>query len=187
MKTGRVYRQFKATNGENVTLRALKWEDLDNCVVFVNDLVSEKKTEPNLGVMVDTKQTREEEAEWLANQLIGIESGKIVSVVADTSGRIVGNSSVTRGPYQDTSRHGGLGIAVSRKFRDVGIGVEMMRTLVKESRRAGLKTLELEVFANNPRAIHVYEKTGFKQTGRIPKKMFRKGKFIDSIVMTREL
>ena len=186
MKTGRVYRQFKGTNGENVTLRALKWEDLDHCVVFVNDLVGEKKTEPKLGVMVDTKQTREEEAEWLASQLIGIESGKIVSVVADVRGRIVGNSSVTRGSYRDTERHGGLGIAVSKKFRDFGIGVEMMRTLVKESRRAGLKTLELEVFANNPRAIHVYEKTGFKQAGRIPKKMFRNGKFIDSIVMTRE-
>ena len=170
-----------------MTLRALRWEDLDNCVFFVNDLVGEKKTEPNLGVMVDKKQTREDEAEWLANQLIGIESGKIVSVVADVGGRIVGNSSVTRGAYQDTRRHGGLGIAVSRKFRDIGIGVEMMRTLVTESRRAGLKTLELEVFANNPRAIHVYEKTGFRQSGRIPKKMFRNGKFIDSVVMTREL
>jgi RimJ/RimL family protein N-acetyltransferase len=65
--------------------------------------------------------------------------------------------------------------------------VEMMRTLVAESRRAGLKTIQLEVFANNPRAIHVYEKTGFKETGRIPKKMLRNGKFIDSIVMAREL
>ena len=187
MISGRVYRRFKATNGENVTLRALKWEDLEKCVLFVNDLVGEKKTEPNLGVMVDTKQTREEEAEWLANQLIGIESRKIISVVADVGGRIVGNSSVTRGSYQDTRFHGGLGVAVSRKFRDLGIGVEMMRTLVKESRRAGLESLELEVFANNPRAIHVYDKTGFKQTGRIPKKMLRSGKFIDSIIMTREL
>jgi ribosomal protein S18 acetylase RimI-like enzyme len=165
----------------------LKWEDLDNCVVFVNDLVGEKKTEPNLGVMVDTKQTREGESEWLANQLIGIEKGSIVSVAAEAGGRIVGNSSVTRGSYQDTQRHGNLGIAVSRKSRDMGIGVEMMRTLVKESRKAGLKTIQLEVFANNPRAIHVYEKTGFKQTGRIPKKMLRNGKFIDSIVMTKEL
>lgn len=187
MKTGRIYKRFKATNGENVTLRALKWEDLDNCVVFVNDLVGEKKTEPNLGVMVDTKQTREEEAEWLANQLMGIEKGSIVSVVADVGGQIVGNSSVTRGSYRDTQRHGGLGIAVSKKSRDFGIGVEMMHALVKESRRAGLKTIQLEVFANNLRAIHVYEKIGFKQTGRIPKKMLRNGKFIDSIIMTAEL
>ena len=187
MKTGKIYRRFKATNGEAVTLRTLRWEDLDSCVVFVNDLVVEKRTEPNLGVMVDTKQTREEEAEWLTSQLTGIEKENIISVVADVRGRVVGNSSVTRGSYRDTRCHGYLGIAISRKSRDMGIGREMMRTLVKESRRAGLKTIQLEVFANNPRAIHVYEKTGFRQSGRVPKKMLRSGKFIDSIIMTREL
>jgi ribosomal-protein-alanine N-acetyltransferase len=102
-------------------------------------------------------------------------------------GRLTGNSSVTRGSYEDTKRHGYLGIAISKKHRDRGIGLEMMRTLVKESRNAGLKSIELEVFANNPRAIRVYERTGFKEAGRISKKMFRNGKFIDSIVMAREL
>jgi ribosomal protein S18 acetylase RimI-like enzyme len=94
---------------------------------------------------------------------------------------------VTRGSYEDTKHHGYLGIAISRKHRDQGLGLEMMRTLVKESRKAGLKTIQLEVFANNQRAIHVYEKTGFKEAGRIAKKMLRNGKFIDSIVMAREL
>ncbi len=167
-------------------LRALKWEDLDNCVAFINDLVGERDTEPNLGIIADTKQTREKEAEWLANQLTGIEKGNIVSVAAEVRGRLVGNGSVTRGSYEDTQHHGYLGIAILKKHRDLGIGLEMMRTLVRESWRAGLKTIQLEVFANNPRAVHVYEKTGFRQSGRIPKKMLRRGKFIDSIVMTRE-
>jgi RimJ/RimL family protein N-acetyltransferase len=187
MRTGKIYKHFKASNRQNVTLRALKWEDLDDCVAFINDLVSEKNTEPNLGIIADRKQTREEEAEWLANQITGIERGTIVSVVAEVGERLAGNSSVTRGSYEDTRRHGYLGIAISRKHRDRGIGLEMMRTLVKESRKAGLKTIQLEVFANNPRAIHVYERTGFKEAGRIPKKMLRNGKFINSIVMTREL
>ena len=170
-----------------MTLRALKWEDLDDCVAFINDLVGEKNSEPNLGIVADRKQTREEEAKWLADQITGIERGNIVSVVAEVEGKLVGNSSVTKGSYQDTKRHGYLGTAISKKHRDRGIGLEMMRTLVKESRKAGLKTIELEVFANNPRAIHVYERTGFKEAGRIPKKMMRKGKFIDSIVMATEL
>jgi RimJ/RimL family protein N-acetyltransferase len=158
-----------------VTLRALKWEDLDDCVAFINDLVGEKNSEPNLGIVADRKQTREEEAEWLANQITGIERGNIVSVVAEVEGKLVGNSSVTRGSYEDTKRHGYLGIAISKKHRDRGIGLEMMRTLVKESRKAGLKTVELEVFANNPQAIHVYERTGFKEAGRIPEEDAEKG------------
>jgi RimJ/RimL family protein N-acetyltransferase len=165
----------------------LKWEDLDDCVTFINDLVGEKDSEPNLGIVADRKQTREEEAKWLANQITGIEGGSIISVVAEAGGRLAGNSSVTRGSYKDTKRHGYLGIAISKKHRDRGIGLEMMRSLIKESRKAGLKTIELEVFANNPRAIHVYERIGFKEAGRIPKKMLRSGKFIDSIVMARQL
>jgi RimJ/RimL family protein N-acetyltransferase len=186
MRTGRIYRRFKKSGG-NVILRALKWEDLDDCVAFINGLVGEKDMEPNLGIIADRKQTREEEAEWLANQLTGIERGSIISVVAEVGGKFAGNSSVTRGSYDDTKRHGYLGIAISKRHRDRGIGVEMMRTLVKESRKAGLRTIQLEVFANNPRAIHVYEKTGFKEAGRIPKKMFRNGKFIDSVFMARQL
>jgi ribosomal protein S18 acetylase RimI-like enzyme len=73
------------------------------------------------------------------------------------------------------------------EYRDQGIGLQMMKTLVDESRKAGLKTIELEVFASNPRAIHVYEAAGFKQVGRIPKKIFRKGRFTDIIVMAIEL
>ncbi len=187
MRTGIIYQRFKTSKGESVTLRALKWEDLDDCVVFINDLVSERNSEPTLGIIADRKQTRETEAEWLANQITGIERGSIISVVAEVAGRLAGNSSVTRGPYEDTKHHGYLGIAISKKYRDRGIGLEMMRTLVKESRKAGLKTIQLEVFANNPRAIHVYERTGFRETGRIPKKMQRNGKLIDSVVMAREL
>jgi RimJ/RimL family protein N-acetyltransferase len=187
MRTGRIYTRFKASTGKNVILRALRWEDLDDCVAFINDLVGERHSEPNLGIMADRKQTRESEAEWLANQITGIEGGNIVSVVAEVGGRLVGNSSVTRGSYDDTRHHGYLGIAILRKHRNVGIGLEMMRTMIKESRKAGMKTIQLEVFANNPRAIRVYERTGFKEAGRIPKKMQRNGKFIDSVVMAREL
>ena len=187
MRTGRIYRRFKTSRGESVTLRTLKWEDLDDCVAFINDLVGEKDTEPFLGIVADRKQTREEEAEWLANQLTRMERGSLVSVVAEVRGRLEANGDVTSGSYEDTKHHGYLGIAISRKYRDRGIGLEMMRTLIKESRKAGLKTIELEVFENNPRAIHVYERTGFREAGRIPKKMLRKGKFIDSLVMAREL
>jgi len=58
---------------------------------------------------------------------------------------------------------------------------------MRESRRAGLKTLQLEVLANNARAIHVCEKTGFKQVGRIPKKIHRESRFFDIILMSAEL
>jgi len=80
-----------------------------------------------------------------------------------------------------------VGISVSKNHRGLGIGYEMMRTLMRESRRAGLKSLQREVFANNARAIHVYEKAGFRLVGKIPKKIHRDSRFFDIILMSAEL
>jgi RimJ/RimL family protein N-acetyltransferase len=59
--------------------------------------------------------------------------------------------------------------------------------LVGEAKKKGLKVLTLSAFASNKRAIHVYEKIGFAQTGLIPKKHFKEGKYIDEVIMTRVL
>ncbi len=187
MKAGRVYKRFKAKNGKMVTLRALKWEDLDDLVVFINKLVGERNVDPDLGIVADKKQTLGQEAEWLSRQLTGIETGTVIRVAAEIDGKVVANSEVTRGAYSDTFHHGYLGIAALREYRGIGIGLEMTRTMVRESRKAGLKTVQLEVFENNARAIHVYEKAGFKREGRFPKKIHRGGRFFDSVLMTIEL
>jgi RimJ/RimL family protein N-acetyltransferase len=62
-----------------------------------------------------------------------------------------------------------------------------MRTLVEQAQEMGLKVLTLSAFATNKRAIRVYEKVGFLQTGTIPKKHFKQGKYVDEIIMTRLL
>ena len=104
MKAGRVYRTFTTKDGRKVTLRVLRWEDLDGLVKFMNSLVEERSVESDLDIVGDRKQTREEEAEYLARQLIGIETGRVISVVAEVGGRVVGNSDATRGGYGDTWR-----------------------------------------------------------------------------------
>ncbi len=187
MKTGRVYRTFKAKNGKKVALRSLRWDDLDDCVRFINNLVEERSTVSDLGIIADRKQTRDEESEWLAHTLMEVEGGGVISVCAEVDGRIVANGEVTRGRYADTREHGVLGISVLRSHRGVGIGSIMMKTLMRESLRAGLKSLQLEVFANNAQAIHVYEKSGFEQVGRIPRKIHRGSRFFDIVLMAAQL
>ena len=63
----------------------------------------------------------------------------------------------------------------------------MMKTLLEQAQKMGLKVLTLTAFATNKRAIHVYEKVGFVQTGAIPKKHFKEGKYIDEIILTKLL
>jgi ribosomal protein S18 acetylase RimI-like enzyme len=187
LKSGQVFRQFKTENDQQVTLRSIRWEDLPDCVEYANRLVDEREEDPNFGILLDTRQTLESEAEWLASRLASMEKGDLVSVVAEVGGKLVANSEVARSRFRDELHHGKLGISVHHDYRNLGVGSEMMKTLVEESRKAGLKTIELEVFASNSRAIHVYESAGFRQVGRIPKKIYRKGNFIDGIIMWIEL
>ena len=63
----------------------------------------------------------------------------------------------------------------------------MMRVLIEQAEKMGMKVLTLTAFASNKRAIHVYEKVGFVQTGLIPKKHLKEGKYIDEVIMTKLL
>lgn len=82
---------------------------------------------------------------------------------------------------------GGLGIAIRNGYRDIGIGTKMLETLILHAEKMGLKILTLTVFSTNKRAKYVYEKIGFKETGRIPNELYKNEKYIDHIIMVKEL
>ena len=178
MKAGQVFRRFTIKDGRRVILRAPRWEDLDDLLDFINSLVDE-----GVDIDRDKKVSREDEANWLGRRLADIENDRIIGIVAEVNGRVAANSEVARkGGIMD--HVGELGISVKAGFRDLGIGTEMMKALIAESRRMGLKVLVLDVFASNSRARHLYKKVGFEETGRIPRGICRKGEYIDLIRMT---
>jgi len=160
MKTGKIIRRFTAKDGREVILRTPRWEDLDDLTEFINSLVEE-----GADIDKDQKVTKEQEAEWLRRRLADLENDKVFCLVAEIDGKVVANSEITkRGGY-------------SRHVSEVGIAI----------RKGYLKILTLSVFSTNARAIHVYRKVGFKETGRIPKNIYKDGKYIDKIIMTREI
>jgi RimJ/RimL family protein N-acetyltransferase len=167
----------------------VRWEDLDGLLLFINSLVREKRenSKSTLYAGFDTLVTRKEEADWLAKTLASIEKGETISVVAEINGKIIANGEVARGRYRDTHRHGHLGLTMIREYRGQGIGHWMIETLVRESRIAGIRTLDAEFLAENEAARRAYEKAGFKQAGIIPRKVFRGGKYFDGLIMAREL
>jgi RimJ/RimL family protein N-acetyltransferase len=167
----------------------VRWEDLDSLLLFINTLVGEKRgnSKSPLYAGFDTLVTREEEAEWLAKTLVSMERGETISVVADISGKIIANGEVARGRYQDTHRHGHLGLTMIKEYRGHGIGHNMIETLVRESRSVGLRTLDAEFLAENEAARGAYEKAGFKQAGIIPRKVFRGGRYFDGLIMARDI
>lgn len=119
----------------------------------------------------------------MGRRLAEMEKGRVIEVVAGVNGRVIAGSElkIKRGAK---SHVGELGISIRSGYREVCIGTEMAKTLVEESQRTGLKVLVLHVFANNNRTRHVYEIAGFKETGIVPKGIYRKNRYVDTIVMT---
>lgn len=56
-----------------------------------------------------------------------------------------------------------------------------------EARRQGLRSVDVEFLSTIKATIHVYEKAGFKRVGSIPGKVYRNGRFLDSLIMARRL
>ena len=181
METDRIVYRFTAKNGKEVILRTPRWEDLDDLVEHINSLVDE-----GAEIMRNVKVTRDQEAEWLEKRLTDIKEEKLLFLVAEVDGRIVGTSAVVK--RRGYSSHvGDLGIAIGKDFRNIGIGTAMLETIISEARKAGIKTLFLRVFATNKVARRIYEKMGFKETGRTPNIFYKDVKYIDEVTMSREI
>lgn len=181
MEAGKILKNFNARDGRKVVLRTPKWEDLDDCLELINSLVEEKAD-----IFVTQKFTREAEAEWLLKTISRLEKDEQFFLVAEVDKKVIASSDFQI--QGGTEEHSGeIGIAVRDGYRNLGIGTEIMKTLLKQAAFFGLRTVTVNAFAANKRAIHVYEKVGFVQSGIIPKKHFREGRFIDEIILTKSI
>ena len=183
-----LYKRFVLANGEQVTLRILRPEDVDSLLTFFNGLVDEKghDRKSQLHAGFDKKFTRRQEAQYIREVLDRVEKDEAVNTIADMGDKIVASGGVARGKYDDTHRHGSLGLTVSQEYRGHGIGSRIIQTLVAESRRLGLKSIDVEFLAINKSAERVYKRAGFKKAGIIPSKIFRNGEYFDAVIMARK-
>jgi RimJ/RimL family protein N-acetyltransferase len=181
MKSGKIIRSFLVRGLRKVVLRTPRWEDLDDLLELINSLVNEKAD-----IIRAEKVLRDDEIDWLSGVLRRLEKDEVVYILAEVDGEVIASSEIARrGGYEE--HVGVLGIVIKKGFRDLGIGTEIMRALIEQGGAWKLKVLTLSLFASNKRAFHVYEKVGFVETGRVPKKFFRSGKYIDEIIMTKLL
>ena len=181
MKSDTIMRSFTARDGHAVVLRRVRWDDIHDLLDLINALIEE-----NAYIILNTKVKKEQEADWLGRYLAEIENGKRIGVAAEVDGHVVGNSEVTLKSGAQ-SHVGELGIIIKTGYRDGGIGTEMIRILIEESRKRRLKLLVLRLFADNDRARHVYEKLGFRETGRVSGALYRSGRYCDEVTMALDL
>lgn len=164
--------------GKRVVIRLPRREDVDELLRFINDLADE-----NTFIMVNRRFTKEEETQYLSARLKAIKEKRGFNLVAFHGTRIIANAGVDRkGNRQEHLAE--LGVSVSPGFRDEGVGSRLLEELLTLAREfLNPKIVLLHVFENNKPAIHVYEKIGFRECGRIPRGILYKGEYVDDILM----
>ena len=84
-------------------------------------------------------------------------------------------------------RHsGGLGIMVRTDCQGQGIGTALLEAVLDLADNwLMLRRVELEVYADNQRAVRLYEKFGFETEGRKREASVKNGAYVDLLVMAR--
>ena len=98
------------------------------------------------------------------------ESKNEIQIVAVVDNAVVGTAGIGAIGTKYKVRHRAeFGISVAKEFWGLGIGQALTTACIACARAAGYIQLELNVVAENTRAISMYEKNGFVEYGRNPK------------------
>jgi RimJ/RimL family protein N-acetyltransferase len=107
-----------------------------------------------------------------------------ISMTAVAEGRIVAVAGGASPEQRRYVHHAECGLVVLKEFWGAGLGRELMECLVEWARQAGLRKLNLKVFADNTRAIRLYESLGFVEEGRLKGDVLRgDGTYGDTLIM----
>ncbi|MCM1058028.1 MAG: GNAT family N-acetyltransferase [Firmicutes bacterium] len=129
--------------------------------------------------------TIEEEEGFIQRQN---DSENSVMLLGFLNGKYVGNCSLMgNGPRRYRHRVG-VGIALLQEFTGLGIGRAMIDTLLKIAGEKGFEQAELEVVADNKRALRLYKDMGFEIYGTLPDNMkYQDGTYADAYWMMKKL
>lgn len=76
-------------------------------------------------------------------------------------------------------------MSVDRSYRNQGVGMALMERAITWAKEKPIVRLELEVYADNVVAIHLYEKFGFVMEGRKRMYAYQRARYYDSYLMAR--
>lgn len=112
------------------------------------------------------------------------EDKKDVMIVACAGEKIIGCGSVMKvGEQLKCIHRADMGISIQEKYCNEGLGAFMVKELLTYA-KDNFEQIELGVFEDNSRAIHLYEKLGFKRFGVIPRAFkLKDGTYRDEIQM----
>jgi L-amino acid N-acyltransferase YncA len=101
--------------------------------------------------------------EWLRRFVGRVESGEVVSLIAERDGKVVGEATLYRALHGWTVHVAELRLAVAPTMRRSGLGTALAHELVRLATRMGVEKMMIQVVENQVGARKMFRKLGFKQ------------------------
>ncbi len=162
--------------GNLVRLRAREPEDAP----FFHRVLNDPEITRNV-LMRYPISLREERSYLEALPALGWE--RCAFAIETLAAELIGSCALRGGGPENRAATLGIWIG-AKQYRDGGYGTDAMRVLCRFGfDHMNLHRIDLEVFAENPRAQHVYEKLGFRVEGVKRDADYRYGKYRDIVVM----
>ena len=121
--------------------------DIENVAKFIGD-----RREP---------LTEEQEMDYIKDKMDN--KATMFSMLEKTTGKFIGNVEFFNRVFEEAE----WGIVITFSMQNKGYGKEALKRSVEYGfNELGLTRIYLGVYADNPRAIHVYESCGFKEYDR---------------------
>jgi len=158
-------KRVRLKNGMELLMRNGTEADGEAAATVFND--THRETDYLLSYPEEHEITPEEEAEFLKSKE---ESEREAEILAIVDGSVVGLAGIDMfSPRFKLKHRAEFGVSVSKDYWGLGIGRHLLRACMELAVQAGYEQLELDVVAENERAIGLYKSEGFVEFGRNPK------------------
>lgn len=152
-------------NGKEALIRNGDWPD--GAAVFENFNRTHGETDFLLTYPDENSFDAEQEARFLEEKTNSPDETELIALV---DGKVAGTAGIERvGKKYKVKHRAELGISLLREYWGLGLGRALAAACIRCAREAGYIQLELNVVADNERALSLYRSLGFVEFGRNPK------------------
>lgn len=133
----------------------------------------------------ETLQLPQPSVAYWEERLSNLPAG-VYSYVAEVDGQVVGNIGFEHRQRPRKLHTATFGIGVHDNYHGMGIGSKLIKTVLELADNwLQIKRIEIDVNADNDRAIQCYKNHSFEIEGEAKNASFRNGEFINTYYMAR--
>lgn len=155
----------KLKNGRECQLRS--GTESDGEAVLDNFILTHEETDYLLTYPDENSLDVMDERRYLKEKL---ESEREIEIIAVVGNEVAGTAGIEAiGKTYKVRHRADFGISIAKKFWGLGIGEALAKACIECAKAAGYVQLELNVVADNEKAMSLYKKLGFVEYGRNPK------------------